>query len=492
MSETPNLKLPYIMAAQAQKHVTHNEAIRHLDAIVQLSILDRDLATPPGAPLDGDRYIVATQATGDWAGKEGQIAAWQDGAWMFHVPQEGWICWVADEDMALGYDGAAWGTIASGGSVNPVPLVGVNTTADTTNRLAVKSDAVLFSHDDVTPGSGDVRHKLNKAASADTASFLYQTNYSGRAEIGLAGDDDFHFKVSPDGSSWFESIVLNKDTGVVSFQEGVDDLGIGPMSGFRNMLINGSGKINQRGFAGGSLAAGSYGYDRWKAGAGGCTVSVSGAQWSLNGPLEQMIEDPDLENKQVTLSVENPSNGISVDVGSQSGTIPSGSGRQSATLTLGAGDTGNILVRLNPSTTTTFKNIQLEEGAVATPFERRPSAVEEALCMRYFSKSYDSATAPGTVTGISAITTRSYDSVRSIQWVSASFPIPMRTIPTTTVYALDGTLGVSWSDTGSPPTTASPTTTGTLGSVGQKGFARITGGAAHNWFSFHYTADAEL
>ena len=52
--------LPYLLAAQAQKHVTHNEALRLLDGLVQLAVLDRDLTAPPGAPADGDRYIVAS------------------------------------------------------------------------------------------------------------------------------------------------------------------------------------------------------------------------------------------------------------------------------------------------------------------------------------------------------------------------------------------------------------------------------------------------
>ena len=55
VDETPNLGLPYIMAAQSQKHVTHNEAIRALDAVVQLSVLDRDLSAPPGSPVEGGR-----------------------------------------------------------------------------------------------------------------------------------------------------------------------------------------------------------------------------------------------------------------------------------------------------------------------------------------------------------------------------------------------------------------------------------------------------
>ena len=62
---TTHLLLPYILAAQAQKHVTHNEALRILDGLVQLSVLDRDLTSPPGSPADGDRYIVASGATGN-------------------------------------------------------------------------------------------------------------------------------------------------------------------------------------------------------------------------------------------------------------------------------------------------------------------------------------------------------------------------------------------------------------------------------------------
>ncbi len=72
VDDTPNLGLPYIMAAQSQKHVTHNEAIRALDAIVQLAVLDRDLAAPPGSPADGARYIVGGSPTGAWSGHAGR------------------------------------------------------------------------------------------------------------------------------------------------------------------------------------------------------------------------------------------------------------------------------------------------------------------------------------------------------------------------------------------------------------------------------------
>ncbi len=108
MDATSNLSLPFIVAAQAQKHVTHNEALRALDAVVQLTVLDRDLAAPPGAPAEGTRYIVGPSPTGAWAGHPGSIAAFQDAAWAFYAPQEGWRAWVADEGRLYAWTGSAW------------------------------------------------------------------------------------------------------------------------------------------------------------------------------------------------------------------------------------------------------------------------------------------------------------------------------------------------------------------------------------------------
>ena len=381
MTSTPNLVLPYIAAAQAQKHVTHNEAIRALDAIVQLAVLDRDLAAPPGSPAEGARYIVAASATGLWAGHTGHIAAFQDNAWQFFTPGEGWIAWVADEATAIVWTGSAWTALGSGGgggvtdhgaltglsdddhaqyynqargdaryalltaladkisvsekgaasgvatldatsklplaqlpaltkadvglanvdntsdankpvstatqtalnakialsekgaasgvatldatsklplaqlpaltkadvglanvdntsdankpvstatqtalnaktdevggSLQSATLLGVNATADATNRLSVASAASLFNH----VGAGH-QVKVNKAAAADTVSFLFQDAFSGRAEFGLTGDDNFHCKVSADGSAWTEAFVIDRTNGNTTFTKG--------------------------------------------------------------------------------------------------------------------------------------------------------------------------------------------------------------------------------------------------------------------------------
>ena len=94
--------------------------------------------------------------------------------------------------------------------------------ADATNRLSVNTPAVLFNRE-----TDDIQVKLNKAAAGDTASFLFQTGFSGRAEIGLVGDNDFQFKVSPDGSSFFSGILIDKDNGLVDFPIGfIDALGV--------------------------------------------------------------------------------------------------------------------------------------------------------------------------------------------------------------------------------------------------------------------------
>jgi hypothetical protein len=162
VDETSNLLLPYILAAQAQKHVTHNEALRKLDALVQISVVDRDLAAPPASTAEGARYIIAASPTGAWTGHADKLAAWQDGAWAIYPPRKGWLAWVEDEGAPVAWNGTAWVTIGGSGSVNPVPLVGINATADTTNRLAIASAASMFNHS----GAGH-QLKINKIWLAD-------------------------------------------------------------------------------------------------------------------------------------------------------------------------------------------------------------------------------------------------------------------------------------------------------------------------------------
>ncbi|MEQ8824366.1 MAG: DUF2793 domain-containing protein [Filomicrobium sp.] len=504
MQETDNLKLPYLMAAQAQKHVTHNEALRALDAIIHLSIADRNLTAPPASPQAGTRYLIAAGATGDWAGKDGEIAAYQDDAWMFYAPQAGWLAWISDEDVALIFDGTTWLSLGSGGgggitSVNPISFVGVNATADTTNRLSVSSPATLFNHE----GNGH-QLKLNKAAPADTASLLYQTGFSGRAELGLTGDDDFHFKVSDDGTTWNDAIVIDRTNGAVTFPNTTLSGGGGGAGFRRSLLINGDFGINQRVFAGGSLSSGVYGYDRWKASGGAAVVSRSattGVITFTSGTLEQIIEllAAGVAGLDVTLSVWDLTGGnLDYDVAGITGTVTAGSGQRSATISVPGGATGNLSVKFSPNSgAVTFDRVKLEVGSTATPFEYRPLAEELLNCQRYFCKSFPLTQVPG-ITNATDNVYAGFDwNTSYIGTQAIMYPAEMRSVPTLTFYP-NHDLGASigeWAALASGYQTAPVSVTAWLSNRQFLANLFLPGHGLNGRGTFargHYTAEAEL
>ncbi len=364
MSDTStHLGLPYLLAAQAQKHVTHNEALRLLDAMVQLSVLDRTRTTPPASPADGDRHLVASGATGLWAGWDLNVAFWVDGVWLRLVPRQGWLVWIAAEQAFVVWNGSVWdpvgvpqevsdaifslvndadptkkalfslsgittgttrtftlpntsselailagtqtftgnktfsGTLTASGTVtvsaaaatigtatttstygmgtgatttgvtktlnlgtggasgsttvvnigsatagaagttvvntptvtfaNAVTQVGMpqanltaqllglgGATADSYNRVSVNTPALLFNN----AGAG-IEATVNKAAAGNDAAFAFKTGFSVRALIGLLGNDDFSFKVSPDGSAFFDAIKVDRTSGQVELPQ---------------------------------------------------------------------------------------------------------------------------------------------------------------------------------------------------------------------------------------------------------------------------------
>jgi hypothetical protein len=108
MTNTPRLALPAIDAAQAQKHVTHNEALTLLDALAQLAVESRALTTPPGSPAEGACYIPASGATGAWSGWSGQIALFSGGGWLRIIPVSGFKAWVKAERLSVTYEDGLW------------------------------------------------------------------------------------------------------------------------------------------------------------------------------------------------------------------------------------------------------------------------------------------------------------------------------------------------------------------------------------------------
>ncbi|MBB3964988.1 DUF2793 domain-containing protein [Rhizobium metallidurans] len=206
--QTNNLALPYILPSQAQKHVPHNEALRRLDTVVQLAILGERQSPPetaPGTPAEGDRYLVGADPQGEWLGRQGLVSVWQDGAWAYQSPNPGWRAFFLDTRQLRAFDGTNWNAISLDAD-GSLPMIGVNAAADAVNRLAVASEASLFSHE----GQGH-QLKINKADSSQTGTLLFQTGWSGRAEMGLAGSDAFSIKVSGNGDDWSTALIVSPD-----------------------------------------------------------------------------------------------------------------------------------------------------------------------------------------------------------------------------------------------------------------------------------------
>ena len=142
------------------------------------------------------------------------------------------------------------------------------------------------------------------------------------------------------------------------------------------------------------------------------------------------------------------------------------------------------------SATWQLTGVQLESGTVsqssATPFERRPMALEMALCQRYFYKTYNHENAPGTATTVGQVVgiATSGGSMR----ITVPFKVTLRDTPSTViVYSpVTGGSGVYRDDTGAVERTSS------LVSVGAES-ASISGStSASALVRFHIAAEAEL
>ncbi len=252
--------------------------------------------------------------------------------------------------------------------------VGIGTAADPNNPLSVYGASALFN-------GANFNFTINKSAAANTASIIFEDNYSGRAQVGLAGDDNFHFKVSANGASWLDAVDINAATGQVSFNYGI---ACGDAPGFRNRLRNAQFAVNQRGVAGTvTLVAGAYGHDGVKAGATGATYTFASSGIDvvltvITGSLILPIESALIEGGSYMLS--------------QSGTAPArvwqgtsylGSGSYASAPLSATGLAAAVQTNVEFSTGTVLRP-QFEPGVVSTAFERRPPGVELSLCKRYY------------------------------------------------------------------------------------------------------------
>lgn len=168
--------------------------------------------------------------------------------------------------------------------------------------------------------------------------------------------------------------------------------------------------------------------------------------------------------------------------------------------------TKNIIVLIWSDVTDTtlgdflyITDVQLEVGTAATPFERRQYGQELALCQRYYSKSYNLSTVPGTsstggyaaLPGLAGGTGNTRTNIR--------FAVDMRTAPTLSYWDLAGNASKSSSFASNNAQTDNISSASfSLANISTSGFTfndagGLGGAGVGAWASaVHWVASAEL
>jgi len=433
---TPRLSLPWLMPAQAQKHVTVNESLGRLDALVHARALSASESVQPADPAPGDSYILPEDAQGeDWAHFDPGALVWfQDGAWQGAAPRAGLIVYVADVSALTVHDGTQWRD--SGALIAALPgldRLGVGTEPDDINRFAAKLNTALWTAlTEGEGGTGDLRYTLNKEGADHVLSLLFQSGWSGRAELGLVGDDDVSLRVSPDGADWIEALRVERATGAAHMPAlTTRALNGGPLAGLRNHVINGRFDVWQRGpetfpdmwrlisDGGGAASAARELHPAGQSDAPGGGAAF--LRWTVTGEpssapaIATRIEDvrtladgqaalgfylrsDAARTMQIRLVQNFGADGSSpVHLSDQSVEAGTGWSRHELVFDLPPltgktiGDGSYLEVRFHGETGPESQEfdidlVQLEAGAQASVFEHRPEALERQLCLRYFER----------------------------------------------------------------------------------------------------------
>lgn len=174
MAKTSRLALPLLDPAQAQKHVTVNEALVRLDALAQLGLAGIDVTVPPGAPSDGDLYAIGSGASGGWAGQDGALALFVNNGWAFLTPQIGWRGWDASAGVAVIYDGAGW--VAGAGAVSPNGAGFVHRTVEVDHAVGAGASSTVVG---AIPGDAIVYGVTGRVVSAVGGATSFEVGVSG-------------------------------------------------------------------------------------------------------------------------------------------------------------------------------------------------------------------------------------------------------------------------------------------------------------------------
>ena len=190
---SPRLSLPYIAPQQAQKQVTYNEAIRALDVLVQPVVMSRTTATPPGSPAERRHlHRRAARPPAPGPARTARSRRYVDGAWDFrHAGRRlARLCrrHRRDRDLPVGR------MVAAGDDRRHAASPSSASTRPPTSPTGWRSPPTPASsrHDGTEPSAEDQQERGRRHREPAAS----RIGFTGRAEFGLTGDDDFHVKVS--------------------------------------------------------------------------------------------------------------------------------------------------------------------------------------------------------------------------------------------------------------------------------------------------------
>jgi len=196
MSETANFRLPLVQAAQAQKHVTVNEALLRLDTMAQLRLVSRTTAAPPASASEGTAFAIPAGATGMWAGRDGSLALWLNGGWEIVEARRGWRSWIEDEATSAVFDGISWvagaAVLSSGGASLTFRLIEadqpVGAGSETVTEPLIPAGSIVFG----------VTGRVTAGFGGTAASF--------RIGIGGESTDRYGSGIGTGSGAWFRGV----------------------------------------------------------------------------------------------------------------------------------------------------------------------------------------------------------------------------------------------------------------------------------------------
>lgn len=152
MPDTSNLDLPLVQPSQSQKHITVNEALARLDALVLLRLQSIDSSNPPDFPAEGSAWGVPAGSTGAWSGASGRIAIFVSGGWQYVLVQRGWRAFVIDRSFEATWDGFGWvptvGALSPGGALTGFAIleadVAVSAGTAVVSSLVIPANSIIL------------------------------------------------------------------------------------------------------------------------------------------------------------------------------------------------------------------------------------------------------------------------------------------------------------------------------------------------------------